>query len=208
MPPEHRLALAYAPSAVREQTAALFALDARLGHTVRHVREPLLGQLKLAWWRDRLDEAPERWPSGEPLLAALRCWQDQTGDLAPLVDGWEAMLGGEVAGIEALSDARAEAWVALARLAGCPQAGPEARRAARNWSLAELALGCDNAEQRERVVALAGQQNWRRPNLPRALRPLAILHGLAMRAVQRNASGLLVAPTDLAAAIRIGLFGR
>jgi phytoene synthase len=60
---------------------------------VAGTREPVLAQLRLAWWRDRLAEPAENWPRGEPLLAALTCWQGRHGALAGLVDGWEALLG-------------------------------------------------------------------------------------------------------------------
>ena len=49
--PMHRLALAYAPAEARPAWAGLLALDARLAGVVRAAREPVLGQLRLAWWR-------------------------------------------------------------------------------------------------------------------------------------------------------------
>jgi phytoene synthase len=54
--------------------AVLSCLDVRLAGVVRGAREPMLGQLKLAWWRDRLGGDPESWPKGEPLLASLKAW--------------------------------------------------------------------------------------------------------------------------------------
>ena len=63
------------------------------GRSSAQAREPLLGQVRLAWWRDRLGQDPADWPAGEPLLAALRGWQPQFAALAALVDGWELLLG-------------------------------------------------------------------------------------------------------------------
>jgi phytoene synthase len=54
LPIERRLALAYAPGRARAATLGLFALDAALGNLVRAAREPLLGQMRLAWWREEL----------------------------------------------------------------------------------------------------------------------------------------------------------
>jgi hypothetical protein len=59
---------------------------------VRTAREPMLAQLKLAWWRDRLAADPAVWPKGEPLLARLAQWREPAG-LGALVDGWESLLG-------------------------------------------------------------------------------------------------------------------
>ena len=53
----------------------------------------MLGQLRLAWWRDRLNDDPAKWPKGEPLLGRLGSWGERSRALVPLVDGWEALLG-------------------------------------------------------------------------------------------------------------------
>jgi 15-cis-phytoene synthase len=207
LPPLSRLALAYAPARSRPATLALLALDRRLGAIVSATREPMLGQIKLAWWRDRLGEDPERWPVGEPVLAALGSWGEQAGRLTVLVDGWEAILADE-AKAEALAEARGHAWAALAGLAGCPQAEAEARRAAFNWSLVDLALSHPVHSPPEPALAAAKRQDWRPPRLPRVLRPLAILHGLARRAIVRNHASLIAGPAEMAVVVRIGLFGR
>ena len=52
--PLHRLALAYAPAASRGAWLGFLALDMRLAAIVRAAREPMIGQIKLAWWRERL----------------------------------------------------------------------------------------------------------------------------------------------------------
>jgi len=49
--PLNRLALAYAPQSTRLPLLALLALDMRLAGIVRNSREPMLAQLRLAWWR-------------------------------------------------------------------------------------------------------------------------------------------------------------
>lgn len=108
-------------------------------------------QLRLAWWRDRLGEPASAWPRGEPLLGLLTAWDSERSALGALVDGWEAQIVGEDGGV-ALDRARADAIIALARMAGL-SVTPEITQAAADW-----------AEGRGFKTAM-----------PRALRPLALL---------------------------------
>lgn len=82
----------------RPAVAALWALAERLTKLLQDAREPLIGQIKLAWWRDMttmLASDPAALPKGEPLLAELQAsWAGQ-GGLDTLVDAAEAMLVAE-----------------------------------------------------------------------------------------------------------------
>ncbi|MBN8814925.1 MAG: squalene/phytoene synthase family protein [Sphingomonas sp.] len=95
--PERALAMSYAPADRRAGLRALFALDAALGQVLRTTREPMVGQMRLAWWREalaKLDTAP---PPAEPVLEALAADVlplGLTGEaLATMNDGWELLLG-------------------------------------------------------------------------------------------------------------------
>lgn len=83
------------PRERRAAMAALWGLAARLTKLLIDAREPLIGQIKLAWWRDMmamLASDPAALPKGEPLLADLAAsWAGQ-GGLDALVDAAEAML--------------------------------------------------------------------------------------------------------------------
>jgi phytoene synthase len=210
LPLVQRLALSYAPAAARADTLTLLALDARLAEIVRRRSEVLLAQLKLAWWRDRLREDPAQWPAGEPLLARLAGWRGQLEGLGELVNGWEALLAETLAAADmrAFAAGRAAAWSALARQLGQPGSADAAMQAAREWALADLALhlGAWPDAELAREVTLA--EPWRRPGLPRSLRPLAMLHGLVGRAVRRGSRDQLDAPSAGLLALRIGLLGR
>lgn len=190
LPPELRLALAYAPKGVRPLQLAAFALDARLAGIVASAREVLLAQIKLAWWRERLVEAPTQRPQGEPLLTALAGWTGSVDPLLALADGWEAMLDPDRADHLALAEGRAALGRGLAQQAGCAAASEAAAAALRGWSLA------------------AGGQGGELPALPlpRKLRSLAVLYGLARR--RDGKTPLLEGPMALAAAMRIGMIGR
>lgn len=205
--PPFRMALAHAPRRLRTATAALFALDARLGAIVRRSHEPMLAQLRLAWWRDQLGASPAGWPAGEPVLAALRCWGGGHAALGSLVDGWEALIGEAPLPddrFEQFVGGRAEGFAALAGIAGAAAWAGETRRAAREWALADLAGRLTDPRERATVSAMADAQSWSPARLPRALRPLAVLHGLARRERQGGAPGI----GALAAGLRIGLIGR
>lgn len=83
------------PQSRRPAMAALWGLAARLTKLLVDAREPLIGQIKLAWWRDMtamIASEPAALPKGEPLLAELQAsWAGQ-GGLDALVDAAEAML--------------------------------------------------------------------------------------------------------------------
>ena len=48
------LALSYAAAARRPALAALWQLDERMGSIVAAARDPLIGSMRLVWWRDAL----------------------------------------------------------------------------------------------------------------------------------------------------------
>jgi 15-cis-phytoene synthase len=70
--PPHRLAIAHAKPELRTFLSLIFEFDSRLKDTAMRATEPLIGQLKLAWWRDAIMAAPDARPAGEPLFAKLR----------------------------------------------------------------------------------------------------------------------------------------
>lgn len=209
LPLPQRLALSYAPRACRADTLALLALDTRLAGIVRGDGEVIIGQMKLAWWRERLQQEPDDWPVGEPLLALLQKGKVDVSRLTPLVDGWEALFG-EILDrdvIEAFAAGRARLWETLAQAHGA-QETPEAAQAAREQAMSELACNLGSEDEAALAVEVAREQAWERGGLPRALRPLAILHGLSRRALARGSEDLLDGPGAMATVLRIGLTGR
>lgn len=206
LPTPQRLALSYAPRAARLPTLAVLALDMRLAGIVRATHEPLLGQIRLAWWRDRLGEPVAQWPSGEPVLQALAGWQDDAARLAVLVDGWEALLGDDGGRIERLSAARSSAFAALAQRLGV--GAQQAKHAAFGWSLIDCAGKLAEPELQSEAAALIARTDWPQLRLAHALRPLQVLYGLARRVRLADHPQLLGSPSAGLAAMRVGLFGR
>ena len=169
--PPARLAIAYAPSDVRSAFALLLHIDNRFAEILRTAREPMIAQIKMAWWREAFASAAEARPKGEPLLQAL----NEAGDRIPLsalealASAWEALLGSERFSQEVIdthAELRAEAiFMTYAGWMGTVQ---DMRPIGRSWALEALRIAFP-----ERVadcyVPLAP--------LPkaRALRPLSIL---------------------------------
>jgi len=197
LPAPWRLAVAYAPVATRERWLTMLALDVRLAGVVRGAREPILAQMRLAWWRDRLRDSADKWPRGEPLLAALSCWDGGHGALMGLVDGWEALLGEAPLPVEAF-----ETWID-GRVAACAALGEGADSMARGWALGDLAAHLGDAQEQPAVADLIKAHGWRAVRLPRKMRPLVVLHGLAARTKGRQG----VENISLFTLLRLGMLG-
>ena len=61
----------------RADVVALYALNYELAHVAETVREPLVGEIRLTWWREAIDaifagEPPRRHPVLEALATAVR----------------------------------------------------------------------------------------------------------------------------------------
>ena len=210
LPMLQRLAFSYCPQAARGPTLGLLALDTRLASILRASREPMLAQLRLAWWREALAQPAGREPAGEPVLAALHGWDSQREALAGLASGWEAMTApapfpGEA--IERLALARGRAFAGLAHVLGLVPFAGSAERMGGDWALMDLAARLTHPDERGAARALAAVRGWDRARLPRALRPLAVLHALSVRAMRRGEDLDAPSPRAFATAARAGLLG-
>lgn len=208
LPQTMRLALAYAPSHTRLPTLALLALDQRLAGLLRHSREPMMAQIRLAWWRETLARDAAEWPEGEPLLAALRSWNGKHGVLVKLVDGWEALTGEAPlapSALEEMVDGRAAAFAGLAHALGRENEAEIARVLGRRWALADLSTKLNHPGESVVVRRLAQAEQARASRVSRALRPLAVLEGLARDAMVSDGQG---SARTVLKAMRIGLLGR
>lgn len=210
LPTVSRLALAYAPKGAREQTLALLALDARLAHLLRHSREPMMAQLRLAWWRESLGQSAQQWPQGEPLLALLKSWNGMHGGLSALVDGWESMTGAAplpATALEAMAQGRGEAFAALADALGRSGERDAALKLGRAWALNDLAMRLGHPSERETVLELVKTHSASGVRVSRSLRPLMVLHGLAARRLAKGDEAGATSPAAMLKAMRLGLLG-
>ncbi len=65
------LAALFAPEPLRRHLHALAAFAHETGHIGERVREPLAGEMRLAWWREALNGTRAEEATGNPLAAAL-----------------------------------------------------------------------------------------------------------------------------------------
>ena len=208
---EQRLALAYAPSRARPAWLGLLALDQRLAEIVRQAREPMLGQIRLAWWRDLLSQDPSAWPEGEPLVCHIA---DHLAGVAPrlaeLATGWEYLLSGEVltpAQFSGYAAARAGAYAVVAEQLAGERGGRVAQTAATWWVLGDTYSRLSNEAERANLIELADTTPRPRHHLGRTGRPLAVLGALGERAVRRR-EPVLEGRASALLALRVGMFGR
>lgn len=201
-----RLAFHYVLARSHKGLLAVLALDQRMATILRGRREPIIAQVRLAWWRDMLALDPAAWPRGEPVLEMLREWRDPSG-LAALASGWEALLSEDLspAEIGEFIGGRGETFACLARELEV-DAVEEARAAAEVWALADLAANISSETEKARVVEYG--EGRRVPRLPRLLRPLAVLAGLGAAALRKGGAPLLDGRGSALLALRIGLVGR
>lgn len=189
------------PHARRAALSTLWGLAARLTKLLLDAREPLIGQIKLAWWRDMtamIASDPSALPKGEPLLAELQASWAGRGGLDALVDAAEAMLLAET---DEERRAASESFGAqLFRLSGGEEAG------GKRWGLL-WGAGVEDSEREARDL-LGHAKSLAAP--PRRVfagnRSLLMLDrwaaAIANHDGERNlrSEGLLL--------LRIGLFGR
>lgn len=72
----------------------IWTLDARFARLVATTSEPMIGQMRLAWWSDALSDECGVKGRGEPLIDAMRAdGIAPPPGLAQWLDGWEALIG-------------------------------------------------------------------------------------------------------------------
>lgn len=166
------LAVHYAPAAARPGLLALFGLDLELRQVVATTTEPMIGEIRLAWWREALQGLDAGRVPAQPLLqlaAAALLPAGVTGqELSTIEDRWLGLIGADVVP-PAHIDGGGMLFALAARLLG---GDAEAARAlGRAWAGGDGPL----------------------PRVVSALRPLYGLAVLARRPVgERPASGARV----------------
>nr|WP_246623189.1 squalene/phytoene synthase family protein [Sphingomonas colocasiae] len=183
------LALHYAPASARDDLTLLFALDAKLADILRTTREPLIGEMRLVWWRDALMDLRAGDAPAEPLLRDLAVSRLAPELMAGMAEGWAELLVPFPIEDHALVAFAAGRGGALFR-AGGGRLGIEdldaLDMAGRGWALTDFAFHCSDAETSRRALALA------RPLLdtafavrwPKAVRSLGMIATLARRDAQ------------------------
>ena len=157
--------------------------------------DPRLGAIRLAWWRERLDELDGGVPPSEPRLQAVArelIPRGVTGhELSHFEDAWFPLLEGFQWGEAQAEGAKLRGRLLFgigARLLGGEESDAEA--AGELWSLEDIAKHCSDAESQSYLLGEAGETLERLPSrAPSALRPLTILAALAGRSVRPGRFG-------------------
>jgi phytoene synthase len=196
---------------------ALFLIDAAMGEVVRSTHEPMLGPIRLAWWRERLEELDQGGgAAAEPRLQQVERELLPRGvsgqDLAGLEPGWLRLFDPFPWGPET-SEA---IWLrgnllfgTGARLLGRPDEKLQA--AGGLWALVDVARHCSDEGSRAMLLKQARgfAQGLGGVRFAPALRPLSMIAALAVRDCRRGepieAEGT---PARAAAMLRHRLSGR
>lgn len=177
------------PAAKREAIRALFLIDTAMADVVRTTREPMLGPIRLAWWRERLEDLDKGTGAPpEPRLAAVERELLPRGvsgaDVAGLEGGWLKLFDPLPWTVET-SEAiwlRGNLLFALgARVLGSRT--EQIGAAGGLWALVDAARHCSDTESRAMLVAQARSfcRGLAGARFPLALRPLSMLTALAVR---------------------------
>jgi phytoene synthase len=210
MPLASRIALGYCPAAQRGALGAALALDHRLSQLVARTTEAMLGQMRLAWWRDTLQQQPAARPRGDAVLDAVsESWGRDCAPLIGLVDGWEYLLRPEP--LDTAAALQCAEGRAAALVAACGYDADEGRAAAvaaRVWALGDLAAKVSNEAERGVLIALGKSEARQRARLDPKGRPIAVLGALGARALARGGRPLMEGRAAAAAAVKAAILLR
>jgi phytoene synthase len=166
------LSVLYAPAAVRSALFALHGVDLELASVVVGTTEPMIGEIRLAWWREALQGLDRGVVPAQPLLALAAAELLPRGitgaDLAEIEDRWLGMIGSVDVPAAHVTGGGTVFALAARLLGGDPAV---ARRLGEAWVLGDDVPG----------------------KVPSALRPLLGLLRLAARDAARARAGL---PTE------------
>jgi phytoene synthase len=183
---EQALAVGYAPASARDGFAALLDLDHQLASILQSTTEPMIGQMRLTWWYEALEKLDREAAPGHPVLQRLAASVLPGGvrgaDLAPMIEGWEALLDdGEPLEDERIArhaDARGGVlFASIGRLLG--QSGLEPLGA--GWAKADLAQHVSDEAARARIGA-AALSELNAVLAPKSPKPVRGVSGLAVLA--------------------------
>lgn len=195
LPPEAELALAWCFAQSRLRLRSALELDRRLARIVARTHEPMLGQMRLAWWREALEKPVAERPRGDAVLDALGLhWQGSEALLAAMVEGWEVLVTAEYLGAaeaERFATGRGAFFAALADDSAAPPLAARLRAAGERWALADAAAGVSDPAERAVLVEAGLARGKPAAGLPRAWRGPAVLEALAWRALRRGGRPLM-----------------
>lgn len=210
LPPEAGLALAWSGSKVRGLLSVGLQFDRRLARIVARTSEPMLGQMRLAWWRDALCKPVAERPRGDAVLDGLGVhWAGREAPLIAMVNAWEILVTAQRLGpdeIESFALGRGTFFAALAGDGAPDDLAARLVDAGRRWAIADAANGVSNQTERAALVAAGLAVMGGSKRLPRELRGVAVLEALALRALNRGGRPLMEGRGASFAILRAAIF--
>jgi NADH dehydrogenase [ubiquinone] 1 alpha subcomplex assembly factor 6 len=138
----------FAPGAAREPLLALYAFNVEIARIREQISEPMMGQIRLQWWREVIENAPRgdlrKHPVAIALASTIRAHALPPEPLEALLVARERDLENEppesLADLEAYAQATSSTLIELA-LAVLGERGDAARKAARHVGIAWALTG-------------------------------------------------------------------
>lgn len=210
LPPEAELALAWSGPKVRGPLSIALQFDRRLARIVGRTHEPMLGQMRLAWWREALGKPVSARPRGDVVLDGLgHHWEGREAALLPMVDAWEVLVTAQSLGraeADAFGAGRGSFFAGLSGIADDPALTDRLSAAGRRWALADAAAGVSDAAERAMLVESGRAVGKVGARIPAGLRGIAVLEALAIRALARGGRPLIEGRGASLAALRAAIF--
>lgn len=211
LPPELELALAHTRSIYRDALRIFFELDLRFARILAGTNEPMLGQMRLAWWRETLAKPLDQRPTGDVVLDGIgKHWVGREQHLVKLVDAWENLLADPPLGTE---HARSFAQGRVDAMRGAfadRQEDWDERNAglfALQWAIADLCTNISLQEERDMLMALAAEQRTPK-RLSSPFKGVAVLGALALRSLENGGAPLMEGRSASLTALRAAIIGR
>jgi phytoene synthase len=167
---------------------ALFGIDQAMADVVRTSTQPMLGQIRLAWWRERLEALDRGEVPAEPRLQAVAAELLSRGirgsTIASLEGGWLRLFDDfpwDISTSEAIWFRGRLLFGLGGRILGAKS--DQVEGAGGVWALADAARHCSDPASRETLCRQARTfaRGLSGARFPSAVRPLTGLAALAIR---------------------------
>lgn len=185
--PDRAFALGHVPTASRPAVAALWALDEQLGQIIASTTQPMVGQMRLLWWREALNAGRKGHPvleamtsveAGRTKVGGTKVGGIDAAALGIIIDGWEEVLEPLPFSAAQLTPFALLRGTQLFTLSAQLMGGHCPDSAGAGWALADFGLRCSDPATAALALDMAGQ-HLSSVDLKSVPRPLRILVRLA-----------------------------
>lgn len=162
----------------------VWTLDGRLARLVATTSEPMIGQMRLAWWDEALTDESGAKGRGEPLVDAMSAaGLLPPPGLSPWLDGWEALIGD----VDLRAYAMGRGGGLFRALAGRDDIPDWLACAGAAWALWDLSGHTGDGRRAEAAITLGSEFLIdARCDWPPEWRPLRIAYQLARHDIGRS----------------------